>query len=100
MAAYFCKLIPPRASFAEDMSEAEAKIMEEHAAYWHDLVRKSQALTYGLVADPAGAFGIGVVEVEGDAAVRHLTENDPTILSRRGFRFEVHPMPFGAARPS
>ena len=99
MAAFFCKLIPPRSTFAQDMSEAEAKIMEEHAAYWHDLMGKGQAVTFGLVADPAGAYGIGVVEVDGDAAVRDLTENDPTIRARRGFTFEVHPMPFGAARP-
>jgi uncharacterized protein len=99
MATFFCKLIPPRPTFAQDMSEAEAKIMEEHTAYWHDLLEKSRVVTFGLVADPAGAYGIAVVDIEGDAAVRQLTENDPTILSRRGFRFEVHPMPFGAARP-
>jgi uncharacterized protein len=99
MAAFFCKLIPPRATFAQDMSEAEAKIMEEHAGYWHDLMEKRRAVTFGLVADPDGAYGIGVVDVDGDAAARQLTENDPTILSRRGFRFEVYPMPFGAARP-
>jgi uncharacterized protein len=99
MAAFFCKLIPPRPTFAQDMSEAEAKIMEEHAAYWHDLLEKGRAVTFGLVADPAGAYGIAVVDIDGDAAVRQLTENDPAILSRRGFRFEVHPMPFGAARP-
>jgi hypothetical protein len=99
MTAYFCKLIPPRPTFAQDMSEAEARIMEEHAAYWQDLMRQGKVVTFGLVADAAGAYGIGVVEVDGAAGVRDLTENDPTILSRRGFKFEVHPMPFGAARP-
>jgi hypothetical protein len=99
MAAFFCKLIPPRPTFAQDMSEAEAKIMEQHAAYWHSLMGQGRVVTFGLVADPAGAYGIGVVDVDGDAAVRDLTENDPSILSRRGFKFEIHPMPFGAARP-
>jgi uncharacterized protein len=84
--AFFCKLIPPRPTFAQDMSEAEGKIMEEHAAHWHDLLRKGRAVTFGLVADPAGAYGIGVVEVDGDADVRHLIENDPTIMSQPGFQ--------------
>ncbi|MGH7711617.1 MAG: YciI family protein [Gemmatimonadaceae bacterium] len=99
MAAFFCKLIPPRATFAQDMSEAEATVMQEHAAYWHDFMSKGRVLAFGLVGDPAGAYGIGIVEVDNDAEVRALTANDPTILSGRGFRFEVYPMPLGAAHP-
>jgi len=52
-----------------------------------------------LVADPAGAYGIGVVEVAGDAEVRSLTDGDPTIRSGLGFTFEIYPMPFGAVHP-
>jgi hypothetical protein len=36
------------------MSDTEAKIMEEHAAYWHDLLKKGGAATFGLVADRGG----------------------------------------------
>jgi uncharacterized protein YciI len=94
--AFFCKLIPPRPTFAQDMSEAEAGLMQEHAAYWTSLMEKGQVVTFGLVADPKGAYGIGVVEVETDADAQALTANDPTIRANRGFRFEVHPMPRGA----
>ena len=78
------------------MSEAEAKLMQEHAVYWKDRLDKGQAVTFGLVAHPDGAFGIGIVEVDSDADVQTLTANDPTIRASRGFRFEVHPMPRGA----
>jgi hypothetical protein len=95
MKAFFCRLIPPRPSFAEDMSEAEAQLMEEHARYWRDWMAKGRVVAFGLVGDPAGPYGIGIVEVEDEAQLRSFTENDPTIRSGRGFRFEVHQMPFG-----
>ncbi len=50
--AFFCKLIPPRPTFAQDMSEAEVKLMHEHAEYWRGLMEKGQVVTFGLVADP------------------------------------------------
>jgi hypothetical protein len=28
------KLIPPRSTFAQDMTEVERKVMQEHATYW------------------------------------------------------------------
>ena len=95
MKAFFCKLIPPRPSFAHDMSEAEGKVMAEHARYWHDLMGKGNAVAFGVVGDPAGAYGIGILEVDEGADVHALTASDPTIRSGCGFRFEIHPMPFG-----
>ena len=99
MAAYFCKLVAPRPTFAQDMSELEAALMRQHAEYWRDLMSKGRVVTFGLVADPAGAYGIGVVEVAGDAEARSLTDGDPTIRSGLGFTFEIYPMPFGAVHP-
>ncbi|HXY29878.1 MAG TPA: hypothetical protein VEI06_04145 [Gemmatimonadaceae bacterium] len=55
-----------------------------------------RVVTFGVVADPAAAFGIGVIEVASADDARTLTANDPTILSGRGFRYENHPMPRGA----
>ena len=98
MSTFVFRLIAPRPTFALDMTDDERAVMGEHAAYWQDLLGKGRAITFGVVADPAGAYGIGVVDVEDDAAVSDLTDNDPAIRSRRGFRFEVHLMPFGAAR--
>jgi len=94
--AFFCKLIPPRPTFAHDMSEADAKLMQEHAVYWRGGMEKGQVVTFGLVADPKGAYGIGIVEVETDADVQALTMNDPTIRANLGFTFEVYSMSRGA----
>jgi hypothetical protein len=93
---FFCKLNPPRATFVQDMTEGERKLMQEHAAYWKSLVDQGKALTFGFVADPSGPHGMGILEVADDAEAQHLTDNDPTILSRRGFFFDIHPMPRGA----
>ena len=98
MNAYFCKLVAPRPTFVQDMTPAERQLMQEHGTYWREWLAKGNVVTFGLVLDPAGAFGIGVVEFEDDASVRSFTDNDPTIRSGQGFRFEIQPMPFGAVR--
>ena len=99
MQTFFCKLIAPRPTFAMDMNEAEAQLMNEHAGYWRSWMEKGNVVAFGLVADPAGPYGIGIIEVEDAAAARNLTDNDPTIRSGRGFSYDVQPMPFGAVHP-
>lgn len=99
MKTFFCKLVPPRPTFARDMSDAEARLMQAHATYWRGLMNEGLVVGFGLVADPAGAYGIGIVEVADDAAVETLTDNDPTIRSGQGFSFQVSPMPRGIVRP-
>src|SRR5574338_660922 len=96
MKTYFCKLVAPRPSFVQDMTPEESQVMKDHGAYWREWLGKGHVVSFGLVLDPAGAFGIGIVEFDDDAAVRSFTDNDPTIRSGRGFRFDIHPMPFGA----
>lgn len=73
--------------------------MQEHAVHWRGWMEKGRVVAFGLVGDPAGAYGIGIVEVETESEVQALTANDPTILSGRGFRFEIQPMPLGAVHP-
>lgn len=99
MPAYFCKLHAPRATFGQDMTAEERAVMGEHAGYWRDWMARGKVVTFGVVGDPAGVYGIGVVEMDDEAEVRRFTDEDPTIRSGRGFRFEVHPMPFGAVHP-
>jgi len=98
MNAFFCKLVAPRPTFVQDMSPTERQLMQEHGAYWREWLTKGNVVTFGLVLDPAGAYGIGVVEFEDETAVRAFTDNDPTIRSGQGFRFDIQPMPFGAVR--
>jgi hypothetical protein len=47
MAYFFFKLVPPRSSFPEDMTEAERELMERHAAYWRSLLDKRLVLVFG-----------------------------------------------------
>jgi hypothetical protein len=95
---FFCKLLPPRSSFAMDMTEEERGLMGEHAAYWSEGVGRGNVIAFGLVADPAGAYGIGIVEFESEEEVRAFTDDDPTIRSGQGFEFEIYLMPLGVAR--
>jgi hypothetical protein len=60
------------------------------------MLDQGRAVTFGLVLDPRGAFGIGVLELPDDADVNALTDGDPTIAANVGFRYEVSPMPMGA----
>lgn len=94
MSAHFLvKLIPPRPSFALDMTDEEGCLMKLHGEYWADLAQKGVALIFGPVLDPAGSYGIGVVEVEKAEDLNDLTANDPVSKSGLQFRHEAHPMP-------
>ncbi|HYU22199.1 MAG TPA: YciI family protein [Candidatus Dormibacteraeota bacterium] len=93
MKYFFCKLIPPRPTFAQDMTPAERALMGEHVAYWQDLMHKEKALAFGPVADPQGGYGIGIIAASDDAEIDTLRNNDPTIRANQGFRFEALPMP-------
>lgn len=99
MQTFYCRLNAPRVTFAMDMSPAERQIMQDHAVYWRGLMARDKVVAFGLVGDPAGAFGIGILEVEGETEVRDLTGNDPAILSGAGFSYTIHPMPMGAVHP-
>ena len=44
MKYFFCKLTPPRPTFAADMTDAERQLMHQHVAYWSDLAAKRTAL--------------------------------------------------------
>lgn len=97
MQAFFCKLVPPRPTFAMDLSPSEADVMMRHALYWQDLIARGvlRVFALGLVMDPAGAFGIAVMEREDESAVRALTDRDPAIAAGIGMHYEIHLMPRG-----
>ena len=96
--AYFVyKLIPPRPTFISDMTEAEAAIMREHAAYWQQLTQQGTAVIFGPVSDPAGAWGLAVVEAPSEEQVQELGRRDPAVTSRTA-TFEVCPMPAAVLR--
>jgi uncharacterized protein YciI len=86
---FFVKLIPHRSTFAQDMTADEREVMIRHGAYWTGLMHKGVVPVFGPVMDPAGAYGIGILEADDEAALRSLLENDPAVGLNR---YEVHPM--------
>lgn len=89
---FFCRLVPPRPSFAHDMNEAEARAMKEHAAYWRSQADAGVGIVAGPVADPKGPYGIGVVRVDDDKQLRPLLDADPVVGAGIGMRWETLPM--------
>ena len=93
MKKYFlCKLIPPRPTFAQDMTDAEAKLMQQHVAYWKGLMDRGLVIVFGPVADPKGTYGVAILELEEEADANALGISDPTMKANVGFHFEVYPM--------
>ena len=92
MSHFLYKLIPPRPTFDQDMSEAEAAIMGQHVAYWQEQTERGTAIVFGPVADPAGAWGLAVVDAASEEDARALGLGDPAVMSQLA-TFEVCAMP-------
>jgi uncharacterized protein YciI len=91
------KLIAPRPTFAFDLSESEAAIMGEHAAYWQPLVEQGKVVAFGPVLDPGGHWGLAVVRADDESEVRALGDADPAVTSGMA-TFDVFPMPGAVVR--
>lgn len=89
MPHYFLKLIPCRPTFAQDMTDQEKAIMQQHVIYWGGLMDKGIVVVFGPVMDPKGAYGMGVVEVEAEEQLLELTKNDPASSINQ---YEYYPM--------
>ena len=72
MKTWFIRLIPPRSTFMQDMTESERKLMEEHFVYWKDLFAKGACLFGGPVLDPKGVYGVLVVKAASEDEARAL----------------------------
>ena len=89
---FLYRLIPPRPSFARDMTEAEATIMQEHFAYWLGLLEQRKVVVVGPVLDPKGHTEWLSSKLKTKRWRRALLKNDPAITSKAGFSFELHSM--------
>jgi uncharacterized protein len=85
------RLVAPRPTFAQDMTADEGAVMAEHAAYWHGLVDAGSAVLFGPVADPAGFWGLAVVETGSAADAERIRDEDPAV-ARGVCHGEMHPM--------
>ncbi len=94
---FYFKLIPPRASFATDITDPERALMAQHGAYCQQQFDAGKLLVYGPVMSPEGAFGMGILEVADEAAARQVCENDPSVVAGMN-RFAIYPMRVANAR--
>ena len=92
MPHFFCRLSPPRPTFAHDMDDDEAAIMQRHGLYWSAHMEEGKVVVFGAVGDPAGPWGALVLDVDDEASARDLTAGDPAVVSGRGFGYDVFPM--------
>jgi uncharacterized protein YciI len=98
MPHFLFRLIPPRTSFPQDMSEREREVMRVHVDYWRDLTEKGRCLLFGPVLDPAAPWGLAIVETEGEEEARQLFAADPAVRSGT-CTYEIAPMRVAATRP-
>lgn len=95
---YFFKLVPPRPTFALDLTPDEAAAMQAHAGYWRGLMDEGQVVVFGLVGDPAGPFGVGIANLPEGVDAHAVGAADPAIQANVGLRYEIHPMPLATAQ--
>jgi uncharacterized protein YciI len=92
------RLIPPRPTYAADMSDAEQAIMGEHAAYWTDLFEHGGVVVFGVVLERAGSWGLAVVEAGTEEDVRAIASKDPAVRSNL-CSVEIGMIPDPSVRP-
>jgi uncharacterized protein YndB with AHSA1/START domain len=89
---FLFRLLPPRPTFMQDITKEEFEVMQLHSVYWRGQLAAGKVVVFGPVADPAGGWGMGILNLEDPTEVDGLLANDPVSLSERGFRYEVLPM--------
>ena len=94
---YAYNLLSPRPTFVTDMTDEEKAVMAEHTEYWKGLLADGVAVCFGAVLDPAGPYGLAVVEVDGQVHIDQIAADDPAV--RAGLTAEFHLMPGGFVRP-
>lgn len=94
---FYVRLIPPRPTFASDMSAEERALMQQHVGYFRGLFEQGKVLIFGPVLDPTDNFGMAVMEVADSAEAEELLAQDPTAMAGLN-RFRISPMVVGAAR--
>ena len=84
----------------DDMTRDEALLMRAHREYWTPWVETGVVVAMGPVADPAGGYGVAIIEAASEAALEAMQGADPVIAAGRGFAYENLAMLAIAVRPS
>lgn len=79
MSVFLVRLVPPRADFAQTMTDDERHTMDLHTTYWKQLRDGGHVVVYGPVADPEGVWRLGVLRCGDRAEALALSEADPSV---------------------
>jgi uncharacterized protein len=97
MATFVFRLISPRPTFAQDMTDDERDVMARHAAYWQPYLDSGQMVVFGPILDDTGSWGLGVVEAADEQELRAFAAKDPVVTTRTG-KIELGSMLMGFVR--
>lgn len=97
MATFVFRLISPRPTFAQDMTDEERDIMARHAAHWKPYLDSGQMVVFGPILDGTGSWGLGVVEADDEQALRSFADRDPVVTTGTG-KIELGSMLAGFVR--
>ena len=98
MTIYLYRLNPPRPTFPADITAEEGAAMQRHFGYWHEQMSRGNALVFGPVADPKGAYGIAVLNAANEAGAKAICAADPAVTAKLGFSFALYEMPNAVAK--
>ncbi|WP_295718666.1 YciI family protein [Mucilaginibacter sp.] len=83
------KLLSPRPTFPNDMTDSERTIMQQHIAYNRDFMDKGIILVFGPVMDPAGVYGLGIFVVDDEEQLKNIIAGAPVTSFAK---YEYHRM--------
>jgi uncharacterized protein len=81
MTWYLYRLIPPRPDFGSTMTDSERAAMGEHVVYWTSHLDAGKAIIFSPVADPAGDWGMAVVNANSYGEIQKMGEHDPAVVA-------------------
>jgi uncharacterized protein YciI len=96
---FFMRLVAPRPIFPGSMTDEELGLMKQHVQYVGQAFDAGVVLAYGPVLDPAGAFGIALLEVNDGAEAEEFARKDPSIVGGMN-TFTLTPMKIAASQSS
>ncbi len=97
MSTFVFRLISPRPTFAQDMTDEEREIMARHAAHWQPYLDSGQMIVFGPILDDTGSWGLGVVEADHEQELRAFAAKDPVVTTGTG-KIELGRMLLGFVR--
>jgi uncharacterized protein YciI len=98
MGTFVFRLLAPRPTFAQDMTDEEREIMGRHAAHWQPFVESGRMVVFGPVLDGTGSWGLGVVDADDEDELRAHAAADPAVTSGTA-GIEIGTMLQGFVRP-